>query len=63
MARRAKQLTVSKQPNAERIVLKRMDRGKYFRIVANVEIDGRDLSRKLIPAGLARPYEGGTRKG
>ena len=43
--------------------LDHIDRGKYFRLVAGVMVDGRDLSDMLIGAGLARPYEGGHRRG
>lgn len=33
------------------------------RVDAEVTIDGRSLSRTLIAAGLARPYDGGKRSG
>jgi endonuclease YncB( thermonuclease family) len=35
------------------IVLERLERGKYFRIVADVKIDGRDLATALLDNGLA----------
>ena len=41
--------------------LKNMKRGKYFRIIADVEVDGVDLGSLLIEEGLARPYSGGKR--
>ena len=34
---------------------------KYFRIIADVEVDGQDLGMMLIAENLARPYSGGTR--
>lgn len=38
-------------------------RGKYFRILAVVYVDDENLGQALINAGLARPYDGGTRRG
>lgn len=46
---------------AERIDLLKAQRGKYFRILAEVYVNGRSLSDHLIEEGLAVPYEGGTR--
>lgn len=63
MARQAKQFTVAKLREGKQIILRNIQRGKYFRILANVSIDGEDLSKQLIQAGLARPYDGGKRQG
>jgi len=63
MARQAKQFTVAALRNGKEIVLHDIQRGKYFRILARVSIDGQDLGRQLIQAGLARAYDGGTRQG
>jgi len=62
LAKEAKQFTVEKLRNAKKIELRNMKRGKYFRIVANVFVDGRDLGKMLIKAGLAVAYDGGTKK-
>lgn len=62
-AQLAKQFTVSKLRSASTIELRNMQRGKYFRIIADVYIDGKNLSELLINAKLARPYDGGKRKG
>ena len=40
-----------------------MQRGKYFRILADVYIDGKNLADDLIKAGHARSYDGGKRLG
>ena len=48
--------------NAETIVLKNIDRGKYFRIVADVSVDGVDLGSTLIENGLGRLYDGGKKE-
>jgi endonuclease YncB( thermonuclease family) len=48
--------------NAETIVLKNIDRGKYFRIVADVSVDGVDLGKTLIENGLGRLYDGGKKE-
>lgn len=62
-ARRAKQHTVELLRSAKVIELTNMKRGKYFRILANVMIDGKSLATSLINNGLARPYDGGKRGG
>ena len=62
-ARQAKQFTVAALRAARQIELRNMQRGKYFRIVADVYIDGENLATSLIKAKHARPYDGGTRKG
>lgn len=62
-ARLAKQYTVAALRGAEVIELEAIERGKFFRIAARVMIDGKDLAPGLIQAGLARPYDGGSRKG
>jgi endonuclease YncB( thermonuclease family) len=43
------------------IILRNIGRDKYFRLLANVEVDGRDLSKDLLAAGLARKYDGGKK--
>ena len=62
-AQRAKQLTVNALRNAEVIELRNMQRGKYFRIIADVYVDGKSLTDMHIAAGTARPYSGGKREG
>ena len=46
---------------AKKLELKESSRGKYFRIVAFVIYDGKNLSDELIKAGLAVPYDGGAK--
>lgn len=46
---------------AKEIVLQDMKRGKYFRIVAQVIVDGVDLGQELIDLKLAKPYGGGRK--
>lgn len=59
----AKQFTVKHLRAAKVIILKNVQRGKYFRLLANVDVDGKDLSALLIQSGHARPYAGGKRSG
>jgi len=40
------------------IILKNIKRDKYFRIVADVIVDGKDLGKELIKNKLALPYDG-----
>ena len=46
---------------AEKITLKNMKRGKYFRIAADVIVDGENLADVLIEAGMAIKYNGGKK--
>lgn len=46
---------------AKKIELRNCKRGKYFRIVADVYIDGKNLAELLIDAGYAKPYDGGKK--
>jgi endonuclease YncB( thermonuclease family) len=47
--------------DAKVINLHRTGRGKYFRIIADIEFDGHDLATTLLKEELAVPYFGGTR--
>ena len=57
----AKAFVVAALKGAQAIWLTNMQRGKYFRIVADVEVDGVNLAPQLIEAGLAVEYDGGTK--
>lgn len=61
LALKAKQLVVSLFENAQSIELRNMQRGKYFRIVADVYVDGQSLSEYLILNHVAVLYDGGTK--
>lgn len=60
--RHAKKLVKNLLKKAKRIDLTNIERGKYFRIVADVIIDGNNLTHYLVKNGLGYPYEGGTKK-
>jgi micrococcal nuclease len=60
-ARQAKQYTVQRLREGKVIELVNMQRDKYFRILAVVMIDGKDLGQELISKGFAKPYFGGTK--
>ena len=47
--------------SAKTIDLLNVERGKYFRLVARVEIDGTDLSQLLLKEGYAVEYDGGKK--
>lgn len=61
LARRAKQFSVSRLRSGKRIELRQIRRDKYFRLLAEVWIDGHSLGDELIKAGLAKAYTGGTK--
>lgn len=58
----AKQLVVSLCSKAKRIDLEKVERGKYFRVVADVICDGTSLADALLNKGLAYTYGGGKKK-
>lgn len=58
LARAAKKFTVNFLRNSKRVELRNMQRGKYFRIVADVYGDNISLAELLIKNDLAVPYFG-----
>jgi len=60
-AQQAKEMVADILKDAESINLKNIERGKYFRIAADVFVDGENLSEILIEAGMAVPYGGGKK--
>jgi len=60
-AQQAKEMVTDILKDAERINLKNMERGKYFRIVADVYADGENIADILIESGMAVRYDGGTK--
>jgi len=62
-ARKAKQFTVQFLRAGRVVELRKIKRGKYFRLLAEVYVDGKNLADALIKANVARPYDGGTRLG
>ena len=61
-ARVAKKWVERSLKKAKRIDLLNIDRGKYFRIVADVYIDGVNLTDVLLDKGMGYPYLGATKK-
>jgi len=58
----AKDLAVSLLMGTNRITFKNTQRGKYFRIVADVYINDENYADILIASNLAYSYDGGTKK-
>lgn len=61
-ARDARRLVESMLKQAKRIDLIKVQRDKYFRILADIQIDGQSLSHYLLKNGLAYSYDGGRKK-
>lgn len=61
-ARTAKRLIENLLKNAKRIDLENVDKDKYFRILADVVVDGKSLKDTLFKNNLAYNYEGGTKQ-
>lgn len=61
MAQEAKKLLNQMLKEADRIDLVEVGRGKYFRILASVVADGKDLAAILLEKGLAVRYGGGRK--
>ena len=60
-AQQAQQMVEDILKDAEQITLKNMERGKYFRIAADVIVDGENLADVLVEAGMAVRYDGGKK--
>ncbi len=58
LAKQARELTEKALQNADQIELRNPQRGKYFRIVSEVWIDGKSLADLLKAKGLAKDYDG-----
>jgi endonuclease YncB( thermonuclease family) len=63
LAYKAKDFVMNKLLKAKRIELKNIQRGKYFRIVADVYVDGVSLEQELLDRGLAYKYSGKKKLG
>ena len=60
-AKQAQQMVADILKDADQIVLRNMERGKYFRIAADVIVDGENLADVLVEAGMAVRYDGGKK--
>ena len=61
LALEARDFVRSRLANAKEIKLTNLQRGKYFRVVANVVVDGVSLERELLDNKLAYEYSGGKK--
>lgn len=58
---KAKNLVTEILKNAKRIDLINIDRDKYFRVLADVVVDQKSLSKLLLKSRLAVSYQGGKK--
>jgi len=61
LALEARDFVRDKLSNAKEIKLINLQRGKYFRVVANVLVDGVSLEQELLDNKLAYRYDGGRK--
>ena len=61
LALKARDFVRIKLTNAKEIKLTNLQRGKYFRVVANVVVDGVSLEQELLDNKLAYEYSGGKK--
>jgi len=61
LALKARDFVRAKLANAKEIKLTNLQRGKYFRVVANVVVDGVSLEQELLDNELAYEYSGGKK--
>ena len=61
LALEARDFVRAKLANAKEIKLTNLQRGKYFRVVANVLVDGVSLEQELLDNKLAYEYTGGKK--
>ena len=58
LALKARDFVRNKLANAKEIKLSKLQRGKYFRVVADVYVDGVSLEQELLENELAYKYSG-----
>lgn len=61
MAVVVKDFVYNEMTNARRLRLKQVGRDKYFRILAEVHYDGKNLKDELMKRGYGYEYDGGTK--
>ena len=61
LALKARDFVRNKLANAKEIKLTKLQRGKYFRVVADVMVDGVSLEQELLENELAYKYTGGKK--
>ena len=61
LALKARDFVRNKLANAKEIKLNKLQRGKYFRVVADVMVDGVSLEKELLENKLAYKYTGGKK--
>ncbi|MBT5978743.1 MAG: thermonuclease family protein [Gammaproteobacteria bacterium] len=61
LALKARDFVRNKLANAKEVKLTKLQRGKYFRVVADVMIDGVSLEQELLDNELAYKYTGGKK--
>ena len=61
LALKARDFVRNKLANAKEIKLTKLQRGKYFRVVADVYVDGVSLEQELLENKLAYKYTGGKK--
>lgn len=61
IARTAKQFAAERLRAARKVELRNVKRDKYFRIVADVYVDGQNLGGMMLKKTLAKPYNGGKK--
>jgi micrococcal nuclease len=62
-ARQAKQFLVGKLRSGKVLELRNVARDKYFRLRADVFVDGRNIGKEMLDKSLVRQYAGGKRGG
>lgn len=62
LAKSAKDFVRDQLSQAKTISLKKVQGDKYFRLLALVEYDGKDLTKELLSRGLAYEYFGATKE-
>jgi micrococcal nuclease len=55
---KARDFLREKIKNAKQIEIRKTMRGKYFRIIGTLYLDGIDIGQIMINLGLAKPYKG-----
>jgi len=61
LAIQARDYVIQRLQKTNKIELRQLQRDKYFRLLANVYVDGTNLADELVFLGLAKHYDGGKK--
>lgn len=62
LAVQAKEVLMGLIAHGKQVHVDLLERDKYFRALARITVDGKDVTQELLAQKLAKPYDGGTKE-